>query len=94
MPANAEHAAHLIQSLLQLQAYHCFMSDETQDHIQNEHAQLLLHYMQHGIAQDRERATDFVLATLYHLEVKIIEAQRKLIEQHGEAAAFSLLLKY
>jgi hypothetical protein len=26
--------------------------------------------------------------------MKIIECQKKLIEQHGEAAAFSILLKY
>jgi hypothetical protein len=50
--------------------------------------------MQHGVLQDRERATEFVLTSLYHLEVKVIECQRKLVEQHGEAAAFSLLMKY
>ena len=48
---QTDQAAQLIQSLLQLQAYHSFMTEkmETQEHIQNEHAQLLLHYMQHGV---------------------------------------------
>jgi hypothetical protein len=70
------------------------MSEETQNHIQNEHAQLLLHYMQHGQPNDREKAAEFVLTMLQDLEVKIIECQQRMIEKHGEQEAFNMLLKF